>query len=72
MRKALCIWSPLTRNSSEMRMTPSSHAYSISRSLAMMKKFWSSVARRKPMMMANVRVVVAMMIHGRFFLKPSL
>ena len=52
-------------------MTPSSHAYSTSRLLAMIKKFCSVVASITPMMMANVMVVVAMMVSPRFLLNSS-
>ncbi len=65
MRKALLICSPLTRSSSEMRMTPKSQAYSTSRFDAMRKKFWSVMVIMTPMMTANVMVVVAMVMLWR-------
>ena len=71
MRKALSIWSPFTRSSSEMSITPSSHAYSTNRFDAMMKKCWFMVAIITPMMTANVMVVVAMVMLLRFFLNSS-
>ena len=67
MRKALWICSALRRSSSEMRMTASSHRYSTSRPLAMMKKFWSMLWLTTPMITANVMVVVAQMMLERFF-----
>ena len=65
MVKALLIWVPSTRSSSEMRMTPRSQAYSTSKSLAMMMKFCSTSALMTARMMAKVMVAVAMMMHDR-------
>ena len=71
MRNALFTWSPFTRNKSENNITPSSQAYSTSRLLAMMRKFWLDEARRMPMMTAKVIVVVAKITQVRFFLNSS-
>ena len=71
MRKALLIWSPLTRSNSEISITPRSQANSTSRSDAMSRKFWSIAACMMPMMMAKVMVVVASTMLLRFFLNSS-
>ena len=52
-------------------MTPSSHAYSTSRSLAIIRKFCSDRVRMNPNMMAKVTVVVARIIQVRFFWNAS-
>ena len=70
MRKALLICEPLTRNSKEIRITANNHAYSISKSLAIIKKFCCHVVRRMPIMRAKVSVVVARMMQV-FFLANS-
>ena len=64
---ALLRWSWLRRNSSENSTTPSSQAYSTSRSLAMITKFWLVVARITPSIMAKVNVVEAIMKQAGFF-----
>ena len=71
MRKALFIWSPFTRSSSDIRITPSSHEYSTSRLDAIIRKFWLDWLITNPCMMAKVTVVVAITIHTRFFLNSS-
>ena len=54
-----------------MRITPSNHAYSTSKLAAIMTKFWSITISVTPKMRAKVTVVVAMMIHARFFINSS-
>ena len=71
MRNALFIWSPFTRISSDIRTTPSSHAYSTSRPDAIIRKFWLELFITSPCSMAKVTVVVAMIMHTRFFLNSS-
>ena len=71
MRKALFICLPSTLRSSDIRITPSSQAYSTSRLLAMVMKFWFTVLRMMPIRMANVIVDVAIMMHGRFSMNCS-
>ena len=71
MRKALLICFPLTRSNRDMRITPSNHAYSTSRLLAMVMKFWFTVPRIMPMMMAKVMVVDAIMMQGRLSMNCS-
>ena len=71
IRNALFIWSPFTRISSDIRITPSSHAYSTSRLDAMIRKFWLELFITSPCSMAKVTVVVAMIMHTRFFLNSS-
>ena len=46
-------------------MAPKSHAYSTSRSLAMIMKFCEEVALMMPRISAKVMVLVAMIMHGR-------
>ena len=59
IRKAALMCSWLRRSSSENSTIPSSHAYSTSRSLAMITKFWLVVALITANMMAKVNVVDA-------------
>ena len=59
MRKALFTCVPSMRSSSEIRMTPMSHANSTSRLEAMTRKFWPEVFVMMPMMSAKVTVVAA-------------
>ena len=66
MRNALRTWSPSTRSSSDIRITPSSHAYSTSNVDAITRKFCPVLFTNRPCISAKVTVVVAMMIAGRF------
>ena len=71
MRKALRIWSPFTRNSSEMRITPKSQAYSTSSPDAITRKFCPVLFTNRPCISAKVTVVVASITGVLFFRKSS-
>ena len=61
MRKALFMCSCVRRSNSEKSTIPNSQAYSTSRSLAIIKKFWLVVALIRANIKAKVNVVEAMM-----------
>ena len=66
MRNALFICEPSRRMRSEVRITPSSHAYSTSRSLAMSRKFWClNITLISPSITARVMTDADRVMHVR-------
>ena len=65
MRNVRIICLPSTRSSSEISITASSHAYSISRFEAIVRKFCSDVKRMISSSMASVTVLDASMMQVR-------